>query len=149
VSRLAEHWIDLCYEEGVCHVCGKTVLYGHDQPGVYTITGAHYDCEFPNGRNADLESLTSLAKKLGLAENKYAHLPSTPQLAWANGGSLLHWVIPNKNRALCGHQPKDNAWRMKQRGKWLFLKDGADVTDRKFCQKCLEKHAELYPEKTS
>ena len=49
-----EH-IELCQDEGLCCHCGKAIRWGED--AVYSITGAHYDCQFPNGREAVLLSL--------------------------------------------------------------------------------------------
>lgn len=133
----------MCQEDGLCHVCGKAIVWGTD--AVYSIRGSHYDCEFPNGRNEPSVTMAELMKDLGIGPTKYDHLTATPALARANGGHLHHWVVPNQNRSLCGHKPVDKAKHMRQRGMWLFIKDGADVTGFKFCQKCLDKHAELYP----
>jgi hypothetical protein len=129
-----EH-IELCQDEGLCCHCGKAIRWGED--AVYSITGAHYDCQFPNGREAVLGMPTLLRPSVGFGTS------TIPALARANGGHMLHWVTPSTGKGLCGHQPKDNAWRMKSRAKWFLVPDGADVTGRKVCGKCAERHARL------
>lgn len=145
MSRLPKEWIEHCQDEGVCHICGRTVEYGPNSEGIYSITGAHYNCEFPNGRSP-IESLHDLVKSIDAKiENLgFRHSSEVPALARANGGHFFHWVIPKTGRALCGHKPAQKAWRMRQRGKWLYLPDGADVTGFRFCQGCQSKHEQQY-----
>lgn len=120
---------ELCQDEGVCYVCGRTIKWGVD--AVYSIWGSHYDCEYPQGRPLWAHLDQQVKKAQALVEDS-----GPPRLAVANGGSLLHWVNPFTGRALCGHKPADNAWRMKKRGKWLYFKDGADVSERRWCEGC-------------
>ena len=45
------------------------------------------------------------------------------QLVRANGGYKLHVKPSDSNRALCGHEPADNAHMMHRRGRWILLRD--------------------------
>lgn len=145
---LSREHIDLCVDHGLCCHCGKAIQWGVD--AVYSINGAHYDCQFPNGNPASqFEPLRSRA----LLEPALARKPdigfgvaTQPALARANGGHVLHWVVPVTGAAMCGHQPKNNSSRMRNRGKWLPLPDGADVTRRAICGSCAAKHAHQYPD---
>lgn len=49
-------------ENQVCTICGKVV---EDFTPVYSITGNHYDCEFPDGRKTAEELIAELDQKLG------------------------------------------------------------------------------------
>lgn len=136
-SRLSKQWIEHCYDADVCHVCGKTVLYGPESEGIYTITGAHYSCEFPNGRTQS-QTLRELASEFDQLTTRSDNMPTAkePALARANGGFLLHWVVPHTGRSLCGHQPARNASRMRQRGRWLYLKETFNSEGSRFCKRC-------------
>ena len=50
---LSRDHIEFCIDEGVCCHCGKTIRWGQD--AVYTINGAHYECQFPEGRSKALD----------------------------------------------------------------------------------------------
>lgn len=49
-------------DEHVCTICGKVVV---DFTPIYSITGNHYDCEFPNGRKSTRDLIAELDKTLG------------------------------------------------------------------------------------
>jgi len=139
--------IEFCMDEGVCCHCGKAIRWGHDP--VYSINGSHYDCQFPNGRPAS--PFESVGKLLFGEETKRNSTSSfgegvQPALARANGGHVLHWVVPNTGVAMCGHKPKNTSWKMKARGKWLRVPAGADVTGRRVCPTCASKHVKAFPE---
>ncbi|UDM18885.1 hypothetical protein [Vogesella sp. XCS3] len=51
----------------VCTICGKVV---EDFTPVYSITGNHYDCEFPGGRKTGEELIAELDQKLGCLVGK-------------------------------------------------------------------------------
>lgn len=118
--------IYLCQDAGLCYICGQEVKNGQ---AYYSIRGSHYDCEFPDGQDVPEPD----------REPKPHRIDGPPRAAWANGGSLLHWVDPWSHRALCGHKPADTARHMRTRGKWRFIRDGADLTGRKWCTKCQQR----------
>lgn len=70
-----------------------------------------------------------------------------PRMVIANGGHLVHVLPPNSNTSLCGHTPRNTAWRMKRRGKWMLLREDADLSSSAFkrCAKCEAKAIKLYP----
>lgn len=48
-------------ENHVCSICGKDVV---DFTPIYSITGNHYDCEFPKGQKSTAELIADLDQKL-------------------------------------------------------------------------------------
>ncbi|WHS57365.1 MULTISPECIES: hypothetical protein [Pseudomonas] len=141
---LSREFIEFCIDEGVCCLCGKSIRWGHD--AVYTINGAHYECQFPDGRPASpIGNLSPLIfGKQGIGSSGFGDSPH-PVLARANGGHVLHWVVPQTGVALCGHKPKNNNWKMKARGRWFLVPASADLTKRRLCHSCDGKHDKAFP----
>nr|WP_192963406.1 hypothetical protein [Pseudomonas fluorescens] len=132
--------IEYCIDEGVCCLCGKSIVWGQD--AVYTINGAHYECQFPDGRSRILD--TGLSTLLGSAkpgDHAIFGLASEPARARANGGHVLHWVVPNTGVALCGKYPANSAKRMRKRGMWLPLKADANTQWLRPCETCARRQA--------
>lgn len=140
-AMLNREQIEFCIDEGVCCHCGKTIRWGHD--AVYTINGAHYECQFPEGRSTIPG--TGIRALLGpsLKPGEHAAFGSTsdPVRARANGGHVLHWVVPNTGVALCGRYPANNAKRMRKRGMWLALRESAQTDWLRPCDTCASRHA--------
>lgn len=143
---LSREQIDFCIDEGVCCHCGKSIRWGHD--AVYTINGAHYDCQFLGGRPRtpfDSASKVAFDEDVNRSLSPSFGESAEPALARANGGHVLHWVVPKTGVAMCGHMPKNNSWKMKARGKWLLVPAGADLTKRRVCPACDAKHDKAFP----
>jgi len=66
---------------------------------------------------------------------------SEPVKARANGGHMLHWVVPNIGVALCGRYPGNSAKRMRKRGMWLPLPSDANNQWLKPCKSCASANA--------
>lgn len=128
--------IEFCIDEGVCCLCGKSIRWGHD--AVYTINGAHYECQFPEGRPKmlDVRLSTIIGQPLKAGEHAAFGTTSDPVRARANGGHVLHWVVPSTGVALCGRYPANNARRMRKRGMWLPVGDNAKTGWLRNCEKC-------------
>lgn len=88
-------------------------------------TGAHWECS---------EKLRSV-----VFARETHNSDTTPKLARASGGFLVHWVIPSLGRSLCGHKPQDTARLMRTRGRWLYLQ--SKPQHMKMCVKCETKNA--------
>lgn len=140
-----EH-IDFCIDQGVCCLCGKTLKWGQD--AVYTINGAHYECQFPEGRPKTLDTRLSELVGRPLKPGEHAVFGTNTQAvpARANGGHVLHWVVPSKGVALCGRYPANSAKRMRKRGMWLPFGTAAAPTWLKSCEKCGTKQERLAPQ---
>lgn len=113
----------------VCQHCDKPIEDG--QPW-HTLAEMHYDCyESKFGKVVPRDPLPAL----DLA-------PKTPvfegvKLARANGGHLVHVVVGDTGRALCGHSPANTSHIMRMRGKWNFLPDGWTPSGGvRLCAKC-------------
>ena len=123
-------------EANTCHICEQHV---EDGSPIHGPTGAHWECH-----QGPVEACTRTA-----SEPQQTSVPKPdlhPRLARANGGTLVHFVIPATATSLCGHKPRDTAHHMKRRGKWLVFKiDAAIPSHLKHCQKCLAKAEILYP----
>lgn len=121
---------------GTCYLCGLPVETFAPKHGP---SGAHWECH--------REPYEALEK----FQAEYFPKPAAstdphPRMAFANGGHLVHFVIPATGTALCGHKPADKARHMKTRGKWLYLKDQRNVPDGyRQCGKCLTQAAARYP----
>lgn len=116
-----------------CYMCGQVVEMFAPKHGP---TGAHWEChrEPFEAMNRYMDEVNPLRKD------------PTPRMARANGGSLVHIVVPMTNTSLCGHKPKDTAYRMKQRGKWLFYSDAWEPRPhQKICPKCQAVAVVKYP----
>jgi hypothetical protein len=135
-ERDAHHaWIDQCIKAGLCHMCEKPVADGEPRHGP---TGAHWACH-----RAPLEELDRLIGELNPVE---VNTDTHPRMARANGGQLVHFVIPATGTALCGHKPRDTAHHMRQRGKWHYWKLDAVVPGHmKQCEKCKSRALVKYP----
>ena len=130
-ERIAAH-----IETNTCHICEQPVA---DGAAIHGLTGAHWECH-----NGPIERCPSPIHQPG--QTQAPKLDIHPRMARANGGSLVHFVIPATGTSLCGHKPKDTAHHMKRRGKWLVWKDDATVpAHMKQCPKCLAKAQVLYP----
>lgn len=131
-----ERRIDAHYAAGTCHICELVV-----EPGsaVYGLTGAHWDCHRPSVPEAPhLEPVKP--------EERSEPKDIRPRLARANGGHLVHIVIPFTGTSLCGHKPKDTAHHMTRRGKWLYWKLDATIpTHLRLCAKCESKALIRFP----
>lgn len=135
--------IDQCIEAGLCYICDKPVA---DGAALHGPTGAHWECHRPPFE--EVGSLTSTIKELDrLIEALNPRSTDTqPRMVLANGGHLVHFVIPSTGTSLCGHKPRDNARHMRRRGKWLYWKLDAVVPDHlKLCGKCKDKALTDYP----
>jgi len=123
-------------EANTCYICEQAVVDGSP---IHGPTGAHWECH-----QGPIEPCTKTA-----VEPRRDPVPKPdlhPRLARANGGALVHFVIPATATSLCGHKPKDTAHHMKRRGKWLVFKIDATIPEHlKRCQKCLAKAEILYP----
>lgn len=130
-ERIAAH-----IEASTCHICKLPVVNG---AAIHGPTGAHWECHSdpvvpPTKPVHEPRPIKALKADMH------------PRMARANGGSLVHFVIPATGTSLCGHKPKDTAHHMKRRGKWLVWKDDATVpAHMKQCSKCLAAAATLYP----
>lgn len=127
-------------DTGTCYICEQPIIWGTD--AVYSPSGAHYDCEWPNGQPNYREALASLVESVDSMINELG-LRSTdksPRPARANGGGLVHYVRPSIGVALCGHAPKNTAWRMKRRGKWNYFRADMDFSKSRFCEECNRLH---------
>lgn len=132
--------IDECIQAGLCYKCDKPVADGAARHGP---TGAHWECHRAPFEESDrvIEELDRLIGELN-PRSTDIH----PRMARANGGQLVHFVIPATNTSLCGHKPRDSAHHMRRRGKWLFWKLDAVVPGHmKQCDKCKEKALVKYP----
>ncbi|HDS1721727.1 hypothetical protein NPS53_09455 [Pseudomonas putida] len=138
---LSRAQIEFCIDEEVCCHCGKSIRWG--QEAVYTINGAHYQCQFPEGRSKALDTRLSdiLGKPLKPGEHAAFGTSSVPVKARANGGHVLHWVVPNTGVALCGRYPAHNAKRMRKRGMWLPLPADTKSQRLKACESCASTYA--------
>lgn len=59
------------------------------------------------------------------------------QTVRANGGYLYHSKPAGANRALCGHEPRDTARKMRTRGGWMLRRDDAPpMRIESRCRKC-------------
>lgn len=128
--------IEAHIEASTCYLCEQPVA---DGAALHGPTGAHWECHSgpiePPSKSEHVPRPTKVPK---------ADLH--PRMARANGGSLVHFVIPPTGMSLCGHKPKNTAHHMKQRGKWLVWKDDATVpVHMKKCSKCLAAAEHLYP----
>lgn len=128
--------IDAHIEASTCYICEQPVENG---AAIHGPTGAHWKCH----------SGTVEAYSRPVREQRPTQAPKAdmhPRMARANGGSLVHFVIPATGTSLCGHKPKDTAHHMKRRGKWLVWKDDATLpAHMKQCPKCLAAAERLYP----
>ena len=138
---LSRDQIEFCIDEGLCCHCGKTIRWGQD--AVYTINGAHYECQFPEGRSKALDVRPSdlLGRPMKPGEHAIFGASSEPVKARANGGHMLHWVVPNTGVALCGRYPGNSAKRMRKRGMWLPLPSDANNQWLKPCKSCASANA--------
>lgn len=128
--------VDAHFNAGTCYICEQPVL---DGVALHGPTGAHWECH-----QGPIEQQPVSVPKRALEQ--FAPKPDTvPRLARANGGSLVHFVIPATGVSLCGHKPKHTAHHMKRRGKWLGWKDDAVPGHLKQCTKCLANASKLYP----
>jgi hypothetical protein len=135
-ERGARHaWIDQCFEAGVCHICEKPVADGEP---IHGPTGAHWECH--GGPIEVLDRQIRELKQVAVSTDMH------PRMARANGGQLVHLVIPATGTALCGHKPRDTAHHMRQRGKWLYWKLDAVVPGHmRQCGKCKARALVKYP----
>ncbi|TCV62726.1 hypothetical protein [Pseudomonas fluorescens] len=128
--------IEAHIEASTCHICEQPVA---DGAAIHGPTGAHWECH-----SGPIELCSR-----PVPEQRPIQPPKVdmhPRMAHANGGSLVHFVIPATGTSLCGHKPKNTAHHMKQRGKWLVWKEDATVPSfMKQCPKCLAKAQALYP----
>lgn len=123
-------------EASTCHICERPVANG---AAIHGPTGAHWECH-----SGPIEQCSKPVHEQQPMQTQKVDLH--PRMARANGGSLVHFVIPANGTALCGHKPKNTAHHMQRRGKWLIWKDHATVpAHMKQCPKCLAKARELYP----
>lgn len=127
-------------EAGTCYLCAHPIVWGTE--GVYSPTGAHYDCEWPNGQPNYREVLGSLVQSVDRLIDDMGLRPTQikPRPARANGGGLIHYVRPKTGKALCGHAPKNTAWHMKRRGKWNYFTPDKDFSKSRFCEECNRLH---------
>lgn len=128
--------IEAHIDASTCYICEQPVANG---AAIHGPTGAHWECH-----SGPIEPCSSPVREPHPAQAPI--LDKHPRMARANGGSLVHFVIPATGTSLCGHKPKDNAYHMKRRGKWLVWKDDATVPKHmKQCPKCLAAAERLYP----
>lgn len=124
-------------DAGTCHICEQLVA---DGAAIHGPTGAHWEC---HRGTVEISAPTPVPEIPSQAPHK---LDVHPRMGRANGGSLVHFVIPATGTSLCGHKPKHTAHHMKQRGKWFIWKDDATVpAHMQQCQKCMTKARALYP----
>jgi hypothetical protein len=121
-------------DAGTCHICERPVANGS---AIHGPTGAHWECHRgPVETSAPVREIRPQAP---------AKPDMHPRMARANGGSLVHFVIPATETSLCGHKAKHTAHRMKRRGKWLIWKADATVpAHMKQCMKCVAKARALF-----
>lgn len=113
-----------------CQLCGKLVGKWANKHGP---TGNHWECYW----TPEMDEAWKIRR---------AYRPDPPPQptgeilhAWANGGSLIHLVDYGSGVALCGHKPKRNAHRMKERGRWIWADPAKIRPYTRFCRKCQEK----------
>jgi hypothetical protein len=135
--------IDKCIDAGTCYICDQPVT---DGAALHGPTGAHWECHRPPYE--DVGTLAGAIKEMdrliGLLNP--ASTDTHPRMALANGGQLVHFVIPATGTALCGHKPRDTAYHMRRRGRWRYWKLDADVPGHmRQCAKCKAKALIDYP----
>lgn len=135
--------IDKCIEAGLCYICDQAVA---DGAALHGPTGAHWECHRAPFEGVD--NLSTAIKEIDrlLGVLKPVSTDTHPRLALANGGQLVHFVIPATGTSLCGHKPRDTATHMRSRGRWRYWKLNADVPGHmKQCPKCKAKAMVSYP----
>lgn len=132
--------IDQCIGAGLCYICDQKV---DPNDGVHGPTGAHWDCQCPPSAE---KPITVVPPAPATAAPSSISMETQPRLAHANGGHLVHIVIPATNTSLCGHKPRNTAHVMRQRGKWMLWKlDAVVPATMKMCEKCEKKALIDYP----
>lgn len=106
-------------DRGICWLCHQPVLEGQARHGS---NGGHWEC------NEKLDE--DMAAIFGKTEARETGLYK----ARAAGGGLFHMVDKATGAALCGHKPKNNARHMRDRGRWIPIKDEYPVT----CRGCIK-----------
>jgi hypothetical protein len=109
--------IEACRLKGICSKCEKPI---NDGDGIYSIGYMHWEC-YQDIVNLPEHHFSSASVCTGFSHCR------------ANGGELIHLVDNSTDTAKCGHKPKDTAFRMRTRGKWIDA-TGREVT----CRKCKE-----------
>lgn len=135
--------IDKCIEAGLCYLCDQPVA---DGAALHGPTGAHWECH--RAALGEVGTLSSAIKEMdrliGLLNP--VSTDTHPRMALANGGQLVHFVIPATGTSLCGHKPRDTATHMRSRGRWRYWKLDADVPGHmRQCEKCKAKAMVNYP----
>lgn len=65
-----------------CSICSKAVI---DGDAVYSITGNHYDCEFPNGQKSPLHHFKAAEQRLDAALSSFGFKPKRQQARLGEG----------------------------------------------------------------
>lgn len=135
--------IDKCIEAGLCYICDNPVA---DGAALHGPTGAHWECHRApfDEVGTVVSAIQEMDRLIGLLNP--VSTDTHPRMALANGGHLVHIVIPATGISLCGHKPRDTAHHMRRRGRWRFWKVDADVPGHMTqCATCKAKAMVNYP----
>jgi hypothetical protein len=120
-------------QAGLCHAFELPVADGAANHGS---TGADGECH-----RSPLEQVSQQIQEVNFVDPTDTH----PRMARVTGSQLVHLVIPVTGTALCGYKPR-NARHMRRRGKWLYWRLDAAVTDHmSLCAKCTGQARADYP----
>jgi hypothetical protein len=150
--------VERAIETNTCFHCSEPILPGQAR---YTVNHSHWDCherQMAPIRDALASAEAARAERERVPLYKPKGGSPTYDGLWivrAAGGSKIHLLPDGKERALCGHQPKRTAHRMRQRGGWYVsdpesramfrMQDGQLQRFIPYCDKCQTARADHKP----